>query len=410
MYTTFLPKGTHPFLYISLQLAPASVDVNVHPTKREVHFLHEDEIIDAVVQAVHERLLAANTSRTFLTQTLLPGASAAAAAAAAATIAPPPTEQRDRPQQMIRTDSRARTLDSFVVPTASSSKRSSSDNSRVDTDNDADVGGRSSPPPSQPKRARHEVRLSSVLELREAVSADAHSGLSDIFREHAFVGCIDARLALVQHHTRLLVVNYHELSRHFFYQRALSEFSNFGRISLSHPPTLAELLRAAVDSPEAAWSEADGPKEEIVSAVVRLLVARRDMLLEYFALDIVVPQEAGEDDYEEARLRALPLMLPGYLPNLERLPMLLLRLGAEVKWDEEKECLDGIARELGLAYAAWPASEAAPDEDAHYKWIVEHVLFPGMRKAFQPPRSAAASGDVLQIASLPDLYKIFERC
>ena len=62
-----LPKNTHPFVYLSLEIHPNNVDVNVHPTKREVHFLHEEKIIMAVTEAVAEVLGAANSSRTFLT-------------------------------------------------------------------------------------------------------------------------------------------------------------------------------------------------------------------------------------------------------------------------------------------------------------------------------------------------------
>ena len=47
-YATFLPKGAHPFFYLSLEIEPQRVDVNVHPTKREVHFLNEDEIIAVI--------------------------------------------------------------------------------------------------------------------------------------------------------------------------------------------------------------------------------------------------------------------------------------------------------------------------------------------------------------------------
>lgn len=74
MYSKYLPKGTHPFVYLSLRMAPENIDVNVHPTKQEVHFLHEGAIVAEIQEMVQEKLLGANSSRTFKTQTLLPGA------------------------------------------------------------------------------------------------------------------------------------------------------------------------------------------------------------------------------------------------------------------------------------------------------------------------------------------------
>lgn len=74
MYTTFLPKGGHPFIYLSLLIEPYRVDVNIHPIKREVGFLNEEEIIEKICSAIQKRLSDGDASRRFTVQTLLPGA------------------------------------------------------------------------------------------------------------------------------------------------------------------------------------------------------------------------------------------------------------------------------------------------------------------------------------------------
>ena len=61
---------SHGVMSVSLSILPQNVDVNVHPTKHEVHFLHEDSVIEAIQRAVDTRLLAANSSRTYYIQVI----------------------------------------------------------------------------------------------------------------------------------------------------------------------------------------------------------------------------------------------------------------------------------------------------------------------------------------------------
>jgi len=49
-------------------------------------------------------------------------------------------------------------------------------------------------------------------------------------------------------------------------------------------------------------------------------MSRRDMLAEYFSLNISA----------SGNIESIPLLLPGYTPNLDKLPSLLMRLGPQV--------------------------------------------------------------------------------
>lgn len=66
-----LPKGKKPFVYLSLTVPGWHLDVNVHPTKREVAFLFEDLIIENIVQDVRKSLGGAQGSKTFYAKSLV---------------------------------------------------------------------------------------------------------------------------------------------------------------------------------------------------------------------------------------------------------------------------------------------------------------------------------------------------
>jgi len=56
-YHTLLPRGRHPIAVLNVQVDPTEVDVNIHPTKREVRFRNQRQVFSAVQRAVRRVLI-----------------------------------------------------------------------------------------------------------------------------------------------------------------------------------------------------------------------------------------------------------------------------------------------------------------------------------------------------------------
>lgn len=421
-YSSYLPKGGHPFVYLSLEIDPARVDVNVHPTKREVHFLNEDEIIQAICQQIETQLAAVDTSRTFKTQTLLPGAKAVEVPATPSVgDASPFADSVSRraapknPADLIRTDTSERKITSMFT--------------RTDTQVTQSPGARNEEPLSAPEQIEYETtdreqvlcRLKSVKELRSEVRTDMHTELTEIIASHTFVGIVDERrrLAAIQGGVKLYLIDYGHMCASYFYQLGLTDFGNFGSIHFKPALDLKSLLRTAAEAEQEALGAPDDEFDvaKVVAQVLKQLIERREMLLEYFSLEIT---PAGE-------LVSIPLLIKGYTPPLIKLPRFLLQLGPKVIWTEEKACFDTFLKELASFYvpeqlpvAPAPGDEAGAEEDAdvspqmkkrrqHVRWAVEHIFFPAF-KARLVATNSLMEGGVLEVASLKGLYRVFERC
>ena len=165
------------------------------------------------------------------------------------------------------------------------------------------------------------------------------------------------------------------------------------------------------------------------------------MLDEYFSLSITT----------DGQLHSLPLLLKGYTPNLDRLPHFLLCLATRVNWSIEKTCFQNILKEVAFFYSpryldthihkdGGPESDRDRDRDnanvdeepepteeekeaerleneneneseaRHRRWQLEHILWPSMRRYTSWTKDSLTNGDLKQIANLPDLFRIFERC
>ena len=412
VYAAYLPKGGHPFIYLSLEIDPQRVDVNVHPTKREVNFLNEDEIIELICNCISTELSKVDTSRTFTTQSLLSGSKVPSTSVVQTTRSSSSATAKSTPRpyenNLVRTDPTLRKITSMLSSSAPNKSQTPASNLSYTTI----------------ERPHTQVRLNTIKELRATVRDSMHRDLTEVFASHTYVGLVDTgrRIVAIQGGVKLYLVDYGMVCNEYFYQLGLTDFSNFGSIAFQTPLDIAALVEIA------AGAEMESSQDPIdLSAVPRkvtdLLVSKRDMLLEYFSLDIS----------EDGKLNGIPLLAKGYMPSLAKLPRFLMRLGPCVNWSREKECFETLLVELASFYTPEqlpnPPKEpldadqsgtqdgekevSTEDEDIRVRreelaYMLEHVLFPAFRNRLVATRGLLKG--VVEVANLKGLYRVFERC
>lgn len=124
-----------------------------------------------------------------------------------------------------------------------------------------------------------------------------------------------------------------------FYQLGLRQFGDMSRFKLDPAPSVRTLVELAIDA-EPGTERSSMSKSEIVEVgplschnnapsyvlillqrIVDTMMTRREMLREYFSLCIT----------SDGLVQSLPMLLRDYTPNLDKLPLFLMRLGPQVK-------------------------------------------------------------------------------
>ena len=497
-FSSYLAKGSKPFIYLSLLINPASVDVNVHPTKREVRFLNQDEIIGSITLKLNEMISKLDTSRTFKTASLLTNqpmnyvTSSINSQKSIETSAERFSANNNNKvyeHKLVRTDASQSKITTYMksptveskfqevskVPSIVSQKRSlQSDESIIYSEGTKEVlnlksfisdkrGNQkeynvsedtNSPRTKKLKtilpdttktssilddtnnetlsskevltqhssnlytilpKKRTQVNLTSIKKLKEDVDTTTHRELTNIFANLTYVGVVDTerRLVAIQHDLKLFLVDYGAISYELFYQIGLTDFANFGSIVL-HADNEDDLTLFNILSSFESFQNAP----ESIDNVIKKLWDMREMLKEYFSIDI----QNAENDIKLAKLISIPLLLKDYNPPLSKLPFFLYRLATKVNWEEEEQCLDGILRQIALLYIPnmleqVDTKDADTNETEKVEYItkseyistaLENVLFPCIKRRFLAPLQLLK--DVVEIANLPGLYKVFERC
>ena len=491
-YQSVLPSSSRekPFVFLSMKLPFKDVDVNVHPTKREVHFLHQEEIVERVQTALEKALVKSNSARTFTVQTLLPGVQeklngkkihkgeegevkeeeeereeeglvTRQQKQMTTTTMKTKTTQREKAggdHKLVRTNPTKdmASLDAFYRKTSvdgtstagfigegeneHNNRRRSSSTTLLEEVRRNVRARRNRPTKDGSDGAMNDIApyytdLTSVTEICESIRQEADEEIAETLRSHTIVGPADVSTGkwLIQHGTKLLMINVNVASRALMYQLAMAKFNGFKRISIEPPARLSDLIEEEEEEEEEEEGKAKGKIEE-------LLLLHAKMLKEYFGIEIekeakeLTSVEKNVDNgakEEDVLISALPEILDGHVPDVSRLPEFVKSLHAKVDWSNEKQCFVAVAECLAEFYGVLDDDDDEEEEDNNNNnnnsnnnaeeerkdttdastWQTKHVVFPALSSsAFAPPKAFARDGTVVEVARLEQLYKVFERC
>eukprot|EP00924_Labyrinthula_sp_SR-Ha-C_P016672 maker-scaffold_6-augustus-gene-11.71-mRNA-1 protein AED:0.34 eAED:0.34 QI:0/0/0/0.5/1/1/2/0/996 len=351
-YSTLLPKNKHPFTFISLQVPLESVDVNVHPNKKEVYFLNEEAIISFVDKEIFTVLKGASKSRVFdLTQSnvesvfkeeMEPDENPLTTIETKFTT---PVKVKPTPNKMIRTSNTNTRIEKFFSPSAQLTPAISP--AKVVIKNMAQI---------ENVISEEAVKLKSIAELREEIEEHKSTKLHKFLKELVYVGIVDNNFMTAQYKTGLFMIDYPELLREMFYQSMLINFGRVSRRELVQDLKVGSLLDIFLSSSIAPDTK-KATKEETIQKICKLLEEKMEMLAEYFGI-------CFEKKEGTLVLKALPELITNnavvgsvgvdYCIELSGLPVFIYRLCEAVDWFDEKECFRTIAWEVAEFYSILP--------------------------------------------------------
>ncbi|PKU82004.1 DNA mismatch repair protein MLH1 [Dendrobium catenatum] len=411
-YSATLTKASKPFVFMSIRVPSEHVDVNVHPTKREVSLLNQESLVNTIQDAIESKLMSSNNTRTFHTQAVTSTAVSHLGVKKDTQAFSTVTKSQKLPiNKMVRTDSRdpSGRLHAYLQDRPGSQNEKKPDLASV---RNAIRLRRN------PKEASD---LTSIQELVRDIDSNVHPGLLDIVNNCTYVGLADEIFALLQHNTHLYLVNVvnvrYTAENHSNGSGTKYSGGIFGRIFRINPLVMLTFMKGKAETivlkplsqdflplessqllskdygSSTLLSCRPDSKELMYQQVIRrfgnfnaiqlsepapllelLMIALKEEDLDSASdendafrkkisemnTDLLMKKAELLDEYfsihidEQQNLTRLPVVLDQHTPDMDHVPEFLLSLGNDVVWTSEKECFQTIAAAIGDFYAIQP--------------------------------------------------------
>lgn len=368
VYRTCLPKGSCAFVLLSLNIDCAILDVNIHPTKKEVRFLYEDEIVGQITSQLEQVLSQSKQSNLTTSGSKKPMNISIACMKlkenGVQTVQKTPVTTTPRQSTLVREDHRNQRIDdSFRQQQARN-----------------DVGQAA---------VKRTMKLTSLQELKAAVIHECDPKLKQILTESSLVGCLNAPngkgpIVLIQFQQYLLQIDLTVITEQLFYWLVLGLFGNMAEMNVKPQISLIEMLQIAIRRRK----EREISKQRLHDAIAGIL-SRSEMLFDYFSLKI-----------EEDHIHCLPILIQGYIPDWKKLPDFVYELAFNVNWKKEKLCFEMVAKALAKFYSV--------TADSVDRETISGLIYPQIKKYVRP--DAKLQSAVFNLSSVPTLYRAFKRC
>mgnify|MGYP000117108940 FL=1 len=352
LYSAYLPKNSCYFVYLSLNLPPVHIDVNVHPTKSQVKFIHQSKIFCEIQTVIQEALQNSNSKRSYNVKVISHS-----------------TQYKPKDiKSQVRESPRDTKLEWYLAPVEQ----------------------------TQPKQMQED--LSSIQELKQEITFGSEQ---TILQNSVLIGCIDKERILIQHETSSYIVLVPLVFQEMNYQYILELF---GELPYSEIPNsnlrIEELLEMSLELDHVERNTSI-PKDKLIAKLTELLTNKAELLDDYFSVTI-----------EEGILKKVPILANGYVsPDIKNLPEFLLKLALQVNWRNEKQCLEAVSRHLAWFYSFVPDSWEIAGQEYSFDYIYKNMTFPYLSQRIKADSRTLVEGKALfHVVSTETLYKIFERC